>query len=241
MKLTIIIPAYNEEKRISGMLEDYLATFSRDVEFWVVLNGCRDQTRQVVEAFASRFANLHFADIPEAIGKGGAIIEGFRRASGDVIAYVDADGSTQANELRRLIGEMGDADGVIASRWIAGATVSNRKSVMRKIGSRGFHFFIKLLFVLPYHDTQCGAKIFRASAISRILPHLHVTDMAFDVDLLYWVHRMNFRIREIPTVWEDQEGSATLGNPVIFVKASWKMVRSVVRLRLKHSPFAVFL
>ena len=65
--------------------------------------------------------------------------------------------------------------------------------------------------------------------------------MAFDVDLLYWVHRMNFRIREIPTVWEDQEGSATLGNPVIFVKASWKMVRSVVRLRLKHSPFAVFL
>lgn len=241
MKISIIIPAYNEERRISGMLEDYLGTFSRDVEFWVVLNGCRDRTREVVESFALRFPNLHFVDISAAIGKGGAIIEGFRRASGDVVAYVDADGSTKAGELQRLLGEMGDADGVIASRWIPGATVRNRKSIMRKIGSRGFHALIKLLFMLPYRDTQCGAKMFRAQAIARILPHLHVRDMAFDVDLLYWMHRMKFRIREIPTVWEDQEGSATLGNPVIFAQASWKMVRSVVRLRFMHSPFSSFL
>src|SRR3989344_4067768 len=100
MKYSIIIPAYNEEKRIGVTLDDYCSYFSKfpkgEVEIIVVLNGCVDNTLMVVKEYAKKYAVLRYVDIKEAIRKGGAVIEGFKIAKGDLIGYADADGATRA-------------------------------------------------------------------------------------------------------------------------------------------------
>ena len=107
MKLSIIIPAYNEQSRIGRTLSQYLRFYDEiyrdNFELIVVLNGCRDNTLDVVKDFTLKYPQLKFVDIKEAIGKGGAVIEGFKLAQGDLIGFTDADNATIAPEFYKLI------------------------------------------------------------------------------------------------------------------------------------------
>lgn len=236
MKTTIIIPAYNEEHRITPMLEDYCSYFSRlskkDVDLFVVLNGCKDHTLDIVQRFAKRYHILHYVNIPEAIGKGGAVIEGFKLAQGDLVGFADADGSTQAQYYHDLMKNIGDADGIIASRWMKASHVEPKQPFSRRFASRIFNTLVRIFFGLRYHDTQCGFKLFRKKSIRTILPHLGMTRWAFDVDVLYHLKKHGFIVKEIPTVWKDSVGS-TIRVP----KVSFEMFLALVRLRLLYSPF----
>ena len=236
MKYSIIIPAYNEEKRISATLKDYCTYFShfpkKETEILVVLNGCRDNTLSIVQQFAKKYSLLRYVNIPEAIGKGGAVIEGFRRAKGDFVGYADADDATQAQYYHDLIKQIGDADGIIASRWMKGAVVEPKQPFSRRFASRCFNFLIHILFGLPFHDTQCGCKMFRAEALRKILPSLGMTRWAFDIDVLYHLKRQGFFVKEIPTVWKDRIGSS-----ILVSRVSVEMFFAIVRLRLLYSPF----
>src|SRR3989344_2149339 len=105
-KLSIIIPAYNEEKRISRTLEYYISFFSRnikDFEIIVVLNGCKDHTLAIVKKFINKNKNVKYLDFKEAIGKGAAIVEGFKKARGDLVGFIDADMATLPNAFYDLI------------------------------------------------------------------------------------------------------------------------------------------
>lgn len=236
MKLSIIIPAYNEEQRIGMMLDDYCRYFAKmpkgSVEILVVLNGCRDHTLDVVKHFTKKYHFLHYADIPRAIGKGGAVIEGFKRARGDLVGYADADGATAAVHFHKLVGSLHRADGAIASRWMPGAVVQPRQPFQRRFASRAFNLLIKLLFRLSYYDTQCGCKLFKREVVAAVLPALGTTRWAFDVDLLYQLKRRQFTIREVPTTWKDKTGSS-----IRVLRVSAEMFLALVRLRLVYSPF----
>ena len=229
LKYSIIIPAHNEETRISHTLGSYAHEFV-DSEIIVVLNGCNDGTRGIVEHFQTIYPNIRLVDIPAAIGKGGAVRAGFLVAKAPIIAYVDADGSTTSNEMRRLCELLGEADCAIASRWLVGSSVSVRQPLMRRIASRCFNAAVRLLFGLPFSDTQCGAKIFRRAAVEQVMFDVETSNLAFDVDLLLHLKRKRFRILELPTTWVD-----TTGTRVRLVSASAKMLASIVRLRLKRS------
>jgi glycosyltransferase involved in cell wall biosynthesis len=238
MKLSIVIPAHNEEHRISPTLDVYLPYFSKhygsDFELIVVVNGATDGTERVVRNHIESIPQLHVVVEPRKVGKGGAVIRGMDTATGDLIGYVDADGSTPPEAFDALVctcyGE--GCDGAIASRWLKGADVSPKQSALRQFTSRTFNFATHVLFGMRYADTQCGAKVFKAAPIRKVLPRMGLTRWAFDVDLLFQLQRDKAIVREIPTTWHDVEGSK-----LAVTEASVEMLLALVRLRLMYSPF----
>ncbi len=236
MNLSIVIPAYNEEKRIGKTLTDYTLFFNKiygnSYEILVVLNGCKDNTLDLVSLFSKRNKVVKYLEIKEAIGKGGAIIEGFRLALGNLIGFVDADGATSPGAFNDLIYAIKDFDGVIASRWIKGAKILYKQPLLKRIGSRGFNFLSRVFFNLKYNDTQCGAKLFSFNLVKDIVDELSITKWAFDINLLYLAKRKGYRILEIPTQW-----NAMTASHFNLFKAMPEMFFGLLRLRLIYSPF----
>lgn len=236
MKLSIVIPAYNEEARIRPTLDAYTsyfeAKYGKDVEFIVVVNGSRDGTEDIVREVAGRSPQVKSIIEPRAIGKGGAIMRGFEVATGEWVGFVDADNATLPEAFDDLVTHIGDAGVIIASRYIPGAKVSPRQPLSRRIASRVFNKLIRLLFKLKITDTQCGAKLLRGDAMRAALPHLGLTRWAFDVDLLFQLRRLGYRIAEVPTTWSDRGGSK-----LKIGRTSLEMFMAICRLRLLYSPF----
>ena len=230
--ISIVIPAYNEGKRIGATLLDYLTFFQdKNAEIIVVLNGCTDHTQQVVIEYQKKFPEtLRMINLKAALGKGGAVYAGFKQAQGKIIGFVDADRATEAVEFQKLISNLGVADGVIASRWLKGSLVINR-SFLRKISSKVFVLIVKLIFKMPFSDTQCGAKIFRRDALLKILPELKETGMAFDVELLYQAFLRGYKIKEVATVWKDQPGSPMLGSSGRVLVNGIKMIKKLLKIK----------
>ncbi|HIH03244.1 MAG TPA: glycosyltransferase family 2 protein [Methanoregulaceae archaeon] len=220
---TIVVPAYNEERRIGGLLEA-LAGFEGSV---IVVADGTDRTADLVREFGDAHPGLALVclEFPERLGKGGGIMAGFRAARTPYVGFMDADGSTEPAEMARLFSYLGDADGAIASRWCPGAVVPVRQGPVRRLQSRAFNLLIRLLFALPYADTQCGAKVFRAAALDTVLGEMALTGFEFDVELLWRLARRGSRVVEVPTVWYDQGGSKVGGGD------SMQMLRRLVALR----------
>lgn len=230
----LIIPAYNEAGRIGPTLSAYLEYFGDDVRLVVVLNGCTDTTAKVVEGYqTSAGSRLQLITIPEAVGKGRAIIEGWKASSAEVVGFVDADASTSPAEFEKLLHELEGVDGVIASRFMAGGTVVNRQSSLRTVMSRAFALTVRLIFQMPYRDTQCGAKVFRRNVVTSVLDQLHETSMVFDVELLWRLHKHGATVREMPTYWVDKAGSPLLGQTGSFLKTGLAMVTALFRIRFR--------
>ena len=242
--LCIVIPAYNEEKRIGNTLERYGKFFQnlkkqgkiKDFELLIVLNGCKDNTLDVVKKFQETFKEIRYLDFEEG-GKGFAIIEGFKDAftrKNELIGYVDADLATKPEAFYDLIKNIKGYGGVIASRGLKNSNV--KVSFSRKLTNRGFNFIVRSFLFLPYQDTQCGAKLFKKHVLENVIDELGITKWAFDIDLLFKLGRKKFRIREIPTTWEDIEGSK-----LDLIRVPFLMFLSIVRLRLLNSWFKGFI
>ena len=147
----LLIPAYNEEERIGPVLRDYAEYFRKnyDGEFRavVVLNGCRDNTLGVVEEVAVEYQEIEPLNFPDPIGKGGALIDGFKKAAeaqAVLTGYVDADGATPPSAFHELVKQCaaGEADCLIGSRWLPGAVLHQSQTRLRRIFSRGFHAIV---------------------------------------------------------------------------------------------------
>jgi len=239
----LLIPAYNEEERIGPVLRDYAEYFRKnyDGEFRavVVLNGCRDNTLGVVEEVAVEYQEIEPLNFPDPIGKGGALIDGFKKAAeaqAVLTGYVDADGATPPSAFHKLVKQCaaGEADCLIGSRWLPGAVLHQSQTRLRRIFSRGFHAIVGALFWMGIRDTQCPAKVVRREAVEEILESLRIADLAFDVNLLFSLKRAGFTVKEMPIEWTDKLGSKVTAN---LWRTSLVMFLSVVRLRLVYSPF----
>jgi len=239
VKLSIVMPAYNEERRIEKTLERYSDYFESlrksgklDYEILIVINNTTDKTEEIVKKFVKKHKQIIYLNLKPG-GKGFAIIEGFRDAlkrDNDLIGFVDADMSTFPEDFYDLVKKIGNSGGVIASRYIKGGIMDPKPTLQRVIAKRMFNIFTRALLFLPYRDTQCGAKLFSRSAVEEILPDLCMTRWAFDVDLIYTARRNGFDVREIPTKWSDRE-YATIN----FWQAGPWMALAIVRLRLLNS------
>ncbi|PIN94024.1 hypothetical protein COU54_00635 [Candidatus Pacearchaeota archaeon CG10_big_fil_rev_8_21_14_0_10_31_24] len=241
MKMIIIIPAHNEEKRITQTLKDYTFYFDSlkkqgklDYEILVVVNNCKDKTLEIVKSFSKNNSSVNSIVLSQG-GKGYAVIEGFKSALSrkfDFIGFVDADESTPPSAFHLLIKKMGSAEGTIASRYIKGSRVYPKQSIKRIIGSRVFNLLARILFLMPYKDTQCGAKLFKSYALREVIPKLKLSTWAFDVDILYNLRKKGYYIREVETIWSDK----TLSK-ISFFKNGTFMALGIIRLRLLNSPF----
>jgi dolichol-phosphate mannosyltransferase len=198
---TLIIPAYNEERRISRLL-DIISTFRGEIIF--VCDGT-DRTAEIITAFSHSHPNLPIQCLKfhERLGKGGGVLAGLNAAVTPYIGFMDADGSTSPTEMERLFGYLASSDGVIGSRWLSESVVPVRQGIWRRIQSRVFNILTRALFGLTYQDTQCGAKVFRKMALDEVLPRMRSRGFEFDVELLWRMHSMGFYVVEVPTVWEN--------------------------------------
>ena len=173
-KISIVIPAHNEEKRIGKTLDSYIKYFLDlkkqnvlDFEIIVVLNNCNDKTLEVVENF--KYPEVKILNFTQG-GKGFAITEGFKEAlkvNSGLIGFVDADEATPPNAFHGLIRHIGNADGIIANRWDKRSKIQPKQTITRKIASAGYNIIIKSLFFFPFQDTQCGAKLFRRKILEK--------------------------------------------------------------------------
>jgi len=240
-KISIIIPAYNEEKRIGNTLNEYEKFFKNlkkqkkiDFEIIVVINNTSDKTPEIVKKYSKKYKEIRFLNFKQG-GKGFAIIQGFKYAlkrKNDLIGFVDADMSTSPEEYYKLILGINGFDGIIANRYSKDSFIKPKQPIKRILVSRIGNFIIRNLFLFPYRDTQCGAKIFKRKPIKDILPSLGITQWAFDIDLLYQLRKKGFKIKQNKTKWEDKEGSK-----LNLKKASLQMFLAIIQLRIINSPF----
>jgi glycosyltransferase involved in cell wall biosynthesis len=209
--LSLVIPAKNEEKRISKTLSlygSYFQAHQKEVktEIIVVVNNSQDETVKTVLKYAEKYPFIHLLETEYASGKGGAVTLGFKRAVGNYVGFVDADGAVPPSEVYKLYEFLSDTpwlDGATAIRDPGKTSISLKRKILIKI----FNLYVRLLFSLPYRDTQCGAKMFRAAVAKELAPKLSNTGWAFDVNLLLVAKYLNFRILEYPVKWSEKEGS----------------------------------
>lgn len=228
-RFSIVIPAQDADETIGACLERYADAFA-DSEIIVVLDGQADPASDTVERISAAKGNVVGVRIPDGVAKGGAVRTGFLVAHADIVGYVDAVGSTPPAEMRRLCESMGDYDGIIGSRWLRASRVSGSRPLRLKVASRGYNALVCLLFGLRYSDTKCDAKVFRRTALERVLRVIETSNIAFDADMLYAMKRLNMRVREEPISWTEAPNSR-----LRLVPASLSTFAAVVRLRLHHS------
>lgn len=215
---SIIIPAKNEEKRIQNTLITYAQFFEKlkiNFEILVIINNSNDKTEEVVKELKNKYKEINYVVFKEQIGKGGALLEGFKIAKGNLITYTDADGATSPETLFDLSKKIENYDGIIGSRWIKGAKILKKQTLKRRIASRGFNFLTKIILGLNYKDTQCAAKIFKKHVIDAIKYKIEPTNFAIDAILLYHMKRNGFKIKEEPITWEDKAFSTLKMSKVI--------------------------
>ena len=127
-------------------------------------------------------------------------------------------------------------DIAIGSRYIKGSLINPKPTLQRRFVSRIYNIFIRSLFLFPYRDTQCGAKVLSRGAAIEVTRNMQMTKWAFDVEMLYVLWKNNFSITEVPTVWSDKKYST-----INFWKSGPWMALAVLRLRILHSPFKKFI
>jgi glycosyltransferase involved in cell wall biosynthesis len=220
---SLVIPAYNEENRIASFFES-IEQF--DGEIIVVCDG-DDKTADVVETIAQSHPthSIRCLRFPDRLGKGGGVIAGLTAARAPLVGYADADGSTKIEEMCRLYKHLSMFDAVIGSRWVSGSSLQIRQGWMRRFESRGFNFIIRVLFGLNFHDTQCGAKVFKKCAIDAVLPHLIARGFEFDVELIWRLAQAGYRIEEVPIAWQNKGDSRVRKGDMIKMLAGLLWVR----------------
>ncbi len=196
------------------------------------MDGCVDETSAIVQEFCWSHPEVKQIEFIDKLGKGGGIIKGFEMAEGDLIGFVDADGSVMPEEFVRLLDAVKSTewDAAIASRRVSSAVVIDQP-ISRNYMGKCFNMLVRMLFVLPYRDTQCGAKVFRREVIESTTLQTQINGFAFDVSLLYLIRKRGFRIKEVGIRWVDKDGSK-----VDIPRTTADMLSSVLRLRLFFSP-----
>jgi len=210
-QFSVIIPAYNEEKRLPSTLESvhkYLTDTERSFEIIVVDDGSVDKTKEVVNAFAADHCGLRLITHSPNMGKGFSVREGMMRAEGDLLLLDDADGASPIEELVRLEDAIKNgADVAIGSRAKpSDETVVNALSHRKHIGNT-FNMIVQTLLLPGLFDTQCGFKMFKREVAHDLFSIARLDRYAFDVEILYLAKEKGYQIAEVPINWTNVEGS----------------------------------
>ena len=214
--LSIVIPAYNEERRLPGTIRDVRSFFARfpEVEVIVVIEKSTDRTVELAtEAAASGPMNqpkIQIVANDVQRGKGYAVKCGMLRARGEFVFFMDADLSTPLAEVLKFLAEFQaepNVDILIGSRAEAKSQIIKKQSWVRRNMGRSFNRFVQVFGVDGIKDTQCGFKAFRKRAVEPIFSRQTLNGFAFDVEILVLAQMMGFRIQTIPVRWVNSPDS----------------------------------
>ncbi len=216
MHLSVIIPAYNEEKRLPGTLDkvkDYLSKQTYSWEVLIVNDGSKDQTAQAVAGHITGWNGFRLIDNQINKGKGGVVKQGMLEAQGDWRLFMDADNSTDISEIEKLWPFSQATDGtqsydiVIGSRYLKKDSIKVKQPIVRRIVSRFGNLLVRFLLGIDSVDTQCGFKLFSKKSAEEIFPLQTIERWAFDMEVLAIAIKHGYKIKEVPVDWYDAEGS----------------------------------
>ncbi len=202
VQLSIIIPAYNEARRLPSTLHailNYMQQKACDAEIIVVNDGSTDDTAHVVQSFAARYPEIRLIDNHANQGKGGCIRDGMLAASGDVMLFTDADNSTPIQDADKLLAAIGGgADIVIGSRWVNRQLQLVPQPWYRRLNGRIYNLLLRATLGLDYKDTQNGFKAFSRKAAKAIFSLQRISGWGFDAEDLFLAKKFGFTVSEIP-------------------------------------------
>lgn len=230
MKLSVIIPAYNEEGRLPKTLreiDEYLKKQGYQSEIVVVSDGSKDKTGEKVREMIGEIKNLRLIDNKENHGKGYAVRQGMLAAIGDYRLFTDADNSTSIDQVEKMWSYFDqDYDVVIGSRDVKGAILDPPQPWQRRLVGDIFRSFSQIICgTWGILDTQCGFKGFTKKATLGIFPRTKIDGFAFDPEVLVIAKKSGYKIKEIPILWKnDPESKVKFKNMV-------KMGMGLLRIR----------
>lgn len=229
--VSVIIPAFNEEKRVGNTLEHLVRFFSEEglrTEIIVVDDGSTDDTARTVQGYAERFPQVRLMSSPGNEGKGAALKRGVLASSGDVVLLSDADLSTPIEEFSKLLVPLrnGLCDIAIGSRGLPESKIVVRQPWWREAMGKTFNWFVRWWVLPGFRDTQCGFKLFLGLPARELFQELAVSRFACDVEILARARGRGLRVREIPVRWIDSPDSRV--NPVV---DSFRMLKDLGRIR----------
>lgn len=210
MFLSIIIPAYNEEKRLPETLKkvrEYLNNQKYEWEVIVVNDGSTDSTPRVASGLIKDWAGFRLINNKNNQGKGAVVRQGMLEAKGDWRLFMDADNSTDISEVEKLLPFKDEFEVIIGSRYLNKNSIKIKQPFMRRIVSRLGNLLVRLLLGIRSADTQCGFKLFSATAAEEIFPLQQIERWGFDMEILAITIKKGYKIKEIPVDWYDAEGS----------------------------------
>jgi dolichyl-phosphate beta-glucosyltransferase len=232
-KISIIIPAKDEEKRLPKFLTtviDYCRQSAHAYEIIVVDDGSTDQTARIALSFQKDFPLLKVLSLERNHGKGYAVKQGFLAACGEIVLFLDADGSTGPDEIERHLNWFDEGyDIVIGSRALNDGQSQIKTLAFRKWMGGIFNFLVSSMLIKGIKDTQCGFKMFRASLIPGLFGPLHLEGFGFDLEVLYLAQKMNLRIKEVAVNWSHVSGSK-----VHLAKDSMRMFWNIIEIKKWH-------
>lgn len=227
---SIVIPAYNESRRIRPTLEKILAYVAKqgwDSEIIIVNDGSRDNTAEIIHKYAQDHPIVRLIENPGNRGKGFSVRNGMLNARGDVMLFTDADLSAPIEEAPKLLDCIANgADIAIGSRWLRAELQTERQSLQRQLFGRAFNLALRILLGLRFKDTQCGFKAFNRRAVESVFAQQQIERWGFDPELIFLAQKNGFRVVEIPVQWAHEEGGSI--HPL---RDGIRMVLDVLRIR----------
>lgn len=205
MKLSVVIPAFNEVTRILPTLERicvYMDQHHPDYEVIIIDDGSTDGTAAAVRKQFENRPQVRLLSYGGNRGKGYAVRYGALRAAGDVVLMSDADLSTPIEEVEKMLPLLQQGyDLVIGSRALAQSEIREHQPFYRESGGKVFNLLVRLTLLRQFHDTQCGFKLFRRAPLLPVLGHQQIDGFAFDVEMIALAQRLGLRVAEVPVVW----------------------------------------
>lgn len=233
-ELSVVIPAFNEEKRIKNTLiavRDFIEREKISAEIIVVNDGSSDKTKEIVKEFQRKIPNLRLVDLHKNMGKGFAVKKGVYASNGKFILFTDADNSTPIEEYKKLLDGMlvSKANIAIGSRYLRGSNVRIKQSKYRILLGRAGNFIIRLFLIDGISDTQCGFKLFENKVAREIFRFQKINRFAFDVEVLVIADNLGYKIVEVPVSWFNSPESR-----VRPIKDVLRTLRDFVYIKLRN-------
>lgn len=228
--LSVVIPAYNEEKRLSSSLQELCGTVGQyypNFEIIVVDDGSTDRTADIVMSCRIRHSNVRLIRYEKNRGKGYAVRTGVLSSKGDLVLFSDADLSTPISEVEKLMGAIdGGADVAIGSRAVKDAVIVKRQPLYRVLMGKTFNKAVQLLATPGISDTQCGFKLFTRPAAMSLFRDCRIDGFGFDVEVLFLARKRGMSVCEIGVDWLNSPDSKV--HPIV---DSSRMLRDLVIIR----------